>query len=40
MKIKTEDLIGVELDWAVAKCERTLDPVHGEPHAHPRSHGR
>ncbi len=31
MKIKTEDLIGVELDWAVAKCERTLDPVHGEP---------
>ena len=29
--IKTEDLIGVELDWAVAKCEGILDPVHGEP---------
>ena len=31
MKIKTQDLIGAALDWAVAKCEGLLDPVHGEP---------
>lgn len=27
----TKDLIGAALDWAVAKCEGILDPVHGEP---------
>lgn len=31
MKVKTSELTGTALDWAVAKCEGLLDPVHGEP---------
>ena len=31
MKIRTNELTGAALDWAVAKCEGILDPVHGEP---------
>ena len=30
-KIKASELTGAALDWAVAKCEGILDPVHGEP---------
>lgn len=30
MKIRTNELIDVALDWAVAKCKGILDPVHGE----------
>ena len=31
MKIKTTELTGAALDWAVAKCEGILEPIHGEP---------
>lgn len=30
MKVKTSELNGVALDWAVAKCEGLLTPIHGE----------
>lgn len=30
MKIKTEELIGAALDWAVAKCESTLPPSYDD----------
>ena len=29
--IKTSELTGAALDWAVAKCEGILEPVYGEP---------
>ena len=29
--MKTSELTGAALDWAVAKCEGLLEPMHGEP---------
>ena len=29
--MKTSELTGPALDWAVAKCEGILEPIHGEP---------
>ena len=31
MKVKTAELTGTALDWAVAKCIGLLEPMHGEP---------
>lgn len=33
MKVKTSELNGVVLDWAVAKADGILEPIHNEPEA-------